>query len=403
MNDPATATRIEEHLAALARWPDGRAVGSAANRDAEAYIAATLQSYGYEVEHQAFDCIDWQLEGVSLWMGDGPLPVRANPFSPACEVTAPIVAVAGLAELESVELRGRIALLHGSLTAEPLFPRNFPFYVHEEHRRIVALLEEKRARAVIAVSPMLAGPAPIIEDGDFTLPSVTVAADVGAVLLAAEGAPVTLRVRSVSRPGRAANVIGRRAHPARDKVLLCAHFDTKPGTPGALDNAAGMAAVLALAGRMTVAPATNIEVVAFNGEDHYASPGEVTYIAECGGEFGRIALVVNIDGVGLRNSAATVAFFNCPSDWAGQVRFAIDAQTGIEEAEPWPQGDHSIFAMQGVPCLAITSSGIHDLIDGVIHTPSDTPDRLDARIIARAVDFLAGVLAQQLPARDTET
>ena len=109
--------------------------------------------------------------------------------------------------------------------------------------------------AVIAAGHT-ADPAPIIEDGDFTLPSVTVPADVGALLLAAEGAPVTLRIRATSEPGRGANVIGRLAHPARDKIVLCAHFDTKPGTPGALDNAAGVAAVMALAKSlsMEVAP-----------------------------------------------------------------------------------------------------------------------------------------------------
>ena len=392
--------RIEEHLAALVRWPGGRPVGSPANRAAEAYIAKTLRAAGYEVEQQGFDCIDWQLEGVDLWMGDGPLPVTANPYSPPCDVTAPIVAVADMAQLEAATLTGRIALLHGALSAEPLFPRNFPFFTIEEHQRIADLLEQKGARAVIAVSPMRADPAPIIEDGDFTLPSVTVAADVGAVLLAAEGAPVTLRLRSAARPGRAANVIGRRAHPARDKLVLSAHFDTKPGTPGALDNAAGVATQLALAERLAAAaPATNLEFVFFNGEDHYASPGEVAYVAGCGGEFGRIALVVNIDGVGLRGATTTVAFFNCPEPWAITVRAAMRRQPALEETEPWPQGDHSIFAIQGVPCIALTSGGIHNLIDSLIHTPNDTLDRLDPARLAAAVDFLAELLARPLPPR----
>ena len=400
MSDLSTAEAIRAHLAALTRWPAGRPVGSPANHAAEEYIATTLQAAGYEVERQGFDCLDWRLEGAELWMGDGPLPVMANPYSPAGDVTAPLVAIASLAELETAALSGRIALLHGALAAEPLFPRNFPFYTHEEHRRVAELLETKGARAVIAASPRAANPPPVIEDGDFTLPSVTVGDDVGAVLLAAEGAPVTLRVRSTTRPGRGANVIGRRARATRAKLVLCAHFDTKPGTPGAMDNAAGVATVLALAARLAAAPPASLEVVAFNGEDHYASPGEMAYIGACGGEFARIALVVNVDGIGRRGAPTTLAFFNCPADWADGVRGAMSARSGLEEAAPWPQSDHSIFAMRGVPCVAVTSGDIFGEIDSVIHTPADTPDRLDPQQMAAAVDFLAELLARPLPARD---
>jgi aminopeptidase YwaD len=391
-------TRIEEHLAALARWPGGRPVGSPANHAAEATIADTLRAAGYEVEQQGFDCVEWRLDGVDLWVGDGPLPVTANPYSPPADVTAPLVAVADLAELEAADLSGRIALLHGALAAEPLFPRNYPFFTYEEHQHIADLLEQKGARAVIAVSPMHANPAPIIEDGDFRLPSVTVGADVGAVLLLAESAAITLHLRSAARPGRAANVIGRRAHPSRDKLVLSAHFDTKPGTPGALDNAAGVATLLALAERLAGAPPpTNLEFVFFNGEDHYAAPGEVAYVAGCGGEFGRITLVVNVDGVGLRDASTTVAFFNCPAAWADATRATMRRRPGIEETEPWPQGDHSIFAMQAVPCIALTSGGIHSLIDSLIHTPHDTLDRLDPARLAATVEFLSDLLARPLP------
>ncbi len=399
MSAKTTAEQIRAYLAALARWPEGRPVGSSANHAAQEAIAAALAAAGYEVEEQGFDCLDWQLEGAELWIGDGPLPVIANPFSPPCDVTAPLVAITSLAELAAARLGGRIALLHGALTTEPLHPRNHPFYSHEEHQRIVTLLEEKGARAVIAISPLPANVAPLIEDGDFTLPSVTVSNDVGAVLLMAEDAPVTVRVHSTIRPGRAANVIGRRAHPARDKLLLCAHFDTKPGTPGALDNAAGVATVLALAERLAAAPTINLEIIAFNGEDHYAAPGEVAYITGCGGEFGRIALLVNIDGIGRRDAPTTVAFFNCADDWAAKVRAAMAGRPDLEEAEPWPQSDHMVFAMRGVPCLAITSGNIHQLAGPVIHTPADTLDLLDPEQMAAVVDFLADILSQSLPDR----
>lgn len=395
--DETTVARIRAHLAELTRSAAGRPVGSAANHAAEAYIAGVLRDAGYEVERQPFDCVDWRLEEVGLWIDGQPQPAIANPYSPPCDVAAPVVAIASLTELEAAELRGRIAVLHGELTNGPLFPRNYPFFTVEEHQRIVDLLEQKGPQAVIAVSPMAGHPAPIIEDGDFTLPSLTVPAGVGPLLLAAAG-PVAARVRSAALPGAAANVIGRRPVPDRAKVVLCAHFDTKPGTPGALDNAAGVAAILALAERLAAAgPATNLEIVAFNGEDHYAAPGEVVYINGCGSEFGRISLVVNVDGIGLREQAATVAFFNCPAAWADEVRAAMTGRSRLEDSEPWPEGDHSIFAMQGVSCIALTSGGIHALIDDIIHTPDDTLDLVEPAQIAAVVDFLVALLTQLGP------
>lgn len=395
MNEAQALARVHAHLDALTHSPDGRPVGSAANHAAEAYIAGVLIGAGYEVEQQRFDSVEWRLDSVELWAGDALLPVRANPYSPPCDVTAPFLSIKSIDELERAKLSGRIALLHGELTAEPLFPKNYPFFAVEEHRRILELLEAKRPSAVIAVSRMAHLPAPLVEDGDFTLPSVTVATGVGDILLTSGESPLTLRLRSAARPGHGANVIGRLAAAARDKLVICAHFDTKPGTPGALDNAAGVTTTLTLAERLATArPGTNLEIVAFNGEDHYAAPGEVAYLAACDGEFGRIALLINIDGVGLKDQPATVAFFGCPDEWTAKVRAEMSRQTRLEESEPWPEGDHTPFVIRGVPCIALTSGGIHALIDEVIHTPNDTLDLVELPQLAAIVDFLATLLKQ---------
>jgi aminopeptidase YwaD len=394
-NRDTDLARIRAHLAALVQSPQGRPPGSAANHAAAEYIAGALAGLGYEVEEQRFDCVDWRLDGVELWMGDGPLPVTVNPYSPPCDATATTVAAGSVAELEAASLAGRIVLLHGALTAMPLFPRYYPFFSIEEHQHIFDLLVAGRPRAIVAVSPMAGRPAPIFEDGDLPIPSVTVSADVGAVLLAAAGAPVGVRVHSSRRPGHGVNVIGRRPYPTRDKIILCAHFDTKPGTPGALDNAAGVAAMLALAGRLAAGgPPTNLEFVAFNGEDHYAAPGEVVYLAGYAGEFGPIALAANLDGLGLRGSNTTIAFFACPDAWAERVRRRLPAHPTVMETEPWPQSDHSLFAMQGAPSIALTSGGAQEAIDRLTHTPDDRLDVVDEVLLAAAVDFLVDVLTQ---------
>ena len=41
----------------------------------------------------------------------------------------------------------------------------------------------------------------------------------------------------------------------------------------------------------------------------------------------------------------------------------VEKTTGIERIEPWPMGDHMIFATYGVPNIAITASDIFGLLD----------------------------------------
>ena len=60
--------------------------------------------------------------------------------------------------------------------------------------------------------------------------------------------------------------------PAK-KVVLMAHFDTRINTPGALDNAGGVATLLALAEalRETALP-FDLEFIAFDGEEDPEQP-----------------------------------------------------------------------------------------------------------------------------------
>lgn len=376
---------ISGFLQTLAVDIGARPTGSDANQRAEETIAQALAAAGLDVERQRFDCLDWALESVTLSAGGVAVPVSANPFCPAADVDARLVFVSTLEELAETHFDGAIVALTGSLTAEPLFPRNFPFFTVEEHQRTLDLVDKGHPAAVICVSPMTTNPAPVIEDGDFCLPSVTVPGSAEALLRRAGHA--NLRVQSAVRPSTGANVIARRRGNDPRPVVICAHFDTKPGTPGALDNAAGVAALLAAAGAAQEAdPALTLEFIAFNGEDYYASSGQVAYLERSGVSMGDIRLVINLDGVGLRGSTNTVAFFGAEG-LEPAIRLAMD-KTGLVETEPWPQGDHMLFAMRGVPCIALTSDGIFALLDSVIHTPHDTADGVDSTSIGQVASFI---------------
>ncbi len=132
-------------------------------------------------------------------------------------------------------------------------PKNFVFYNPEEHQKIIALLEKGKPAAVIGATgrnSALAGgvyPFPLIEDGDFDIPSVYMTEEEGNRLLPFAGCIVTLNSVSVRIPGKGYNIIAVKGPEGADRIVVTAHIDAKKGTPGAIDNATGVIVLLLLA------------------------------------------------------------------------------------------------------------------------------------------------------------
>ncbi|MCI0478861.1 MAG: hypothetical protein L0Y55_21675, partial [Anaerolineales bacterium] len=170
--------KAEAYLQKLCVEIPSRRVGSPGNRAATDFFAQRVASFGFRVECPTFDCIDWKCDGVRLSANGAAFDALASPYSLGCRVTAPLVVVSTIQDLESAELFGKVVLLRGEIAKEQLMPKNFSFYNPDEHKRIVALLETKKPRAIIAATthnPDLVGamyPFPLIEDGDFDIPSV---------------------------------------------------------------------------------------------------------------------------------------------------------------------------------------------------------------------------------------
>ena len=54
--------------------------------------------------------------------------MQPSPYSLGCDIRALMVAADSLEALRQLDARGKVLLLHGALAAEPLMPKNFPFY-----------------------------------------------------------------------------------------------------------------------------------------------------------------------------------------------------------------------------------------------------------------------------------
>ena len=143
---------------------------------------------------------------------------------------------------------------------------------------------------------------------------------------------------------------------ATEIVLAGAHYDTVPGSPGADNNASGVAAVLELARLLRDAkPARTLRLVAF---------------------------VSNVRS--RRALRSVVDAFRAASDFPAQKLAAPALVPGIG----W--SDQLSFWREGYPAAMVTDTAFHRYRH--YHQPTDTPEKLDYARMASVVDGLAGAL-----------
>jgi aminopeptidase YwaD len=382
--------------------PD-RHVGGAGNHHAVEFFAREAEAAGFTVERIPFDCVDWEYTGAYLTAGDTTFDLHAGPYSPPFSGTARLVAASTLAELEQTEAQGAILLLHGGIAAEQLTPRNYPFYQMESHVALLAALDQAAPAAIIAATdrtPMAAAlhPFPLFEDAELGYPSAYLLHTQAPALLKHAGTQVALEIDSRQVQANGEQLVARREGRGPGRVLVSAHIDSRHGTPGALDNATGVAVLLALADVLSAtAPRVAVELLPFNGEDNFAAYGEVAYLGRHGNGLGDVLLAINIDAAGRAGDRTAFSFYGASDEVRAAVTEAAGAFDSVEEGPEWPMSDHMVFAMRGVPAVAITSTGLNDIAATVAHTPADTPGLVDPQLVVDVAAFIAEVI-EKIPA-----
>ena len=378
-------TLLKQHMETLCETIGARPTGSAKNKAAVDYAFAEFQKYGLKVRKQEFECIDWINSGATLLIDGSNVPVQAAEYALGCDVEADFVGIDTVDTLRESDLSGKIVVLYGDLCKEPLMPKNFQFWNPDEHKRIIGLLEEKNPIAIITVSPVPNVPMSIIQDGDFNIPCGIVCGNALEVFLHFSERKAKLTIRTERIPTTSHNVIATYGNGS-EKICFSAHIDTKPNTPGALDNASGVAVLLALASSISENEYPfQVEFVLLNGEDYYSTPGEIVYMSGLTPNYIRS---INVDGVGLKGSATSISFYECPQELETRIIQSANKIGGIEQIEPWPMGDHMIFATVGIPAVAITACNIFGMFETVIHTPDDNVKNIDFDILNNVVNFL---------------
>ena len=153
MRDPLGADRVEvaeRHLESLCDVAPDRRPGSDGNRVATRYAAEVFRRSGWAVDMPVFDVMDWQTDGGAIRLAGSSVEITPSP------------------------------VLADELATEPITPKAFPFYRHDEHVAIIDRIEAAAPAAVVGVTgkyPALCGaldPYPLFEDGDFVVPAASV-------------------------------------------------------------------------------------------------------------------------------------------------------------------------------------------------------------------------------------
>jgi aminopeptidase YwaD len=374
-------SRIAAHVTALAEEIGPRPPGSPANQLATDYLRMVLTGAGLPVDERPFRCRWWEPGTATLQIGGAWVDVPPAPFSRPCDVHGRVTRLASDGALAAAAPGpGRVIVITDALTTDTYFPKAFPFLDLPDQRARLERLEALEPAAVIAVIPALRA-IPLIEDGDLAFPYVVVPANIGDRLR--DGRDVAVRIGGEIRDGHGVNIAAR-SGPSGPRIVLSAHVDTKVTTPGAFDNAGGVATLLALA-ESWPANGQALEFVFFNGEDHYQAPGQQAWLVD--NDLTEVRHAINIDGAGVVGHDTAVATLAAPPAFEARVQALVDGRPGWTMGPEWYESDHAIFAMRKIPAIAITSAGSHELVT-VIHGERDTQRMVDPAILTGVAAFL---------------
>jgi hypothetical protein len=217
----------------------------------------------------------------------------------------------------------------------------------------------------------------------------------------------------------------RGARSGGEIVVVGAHFDSARGSPGANDNASGVAAVLSLARRFRAAtPDRTLRFVLFvNEEPPYfqtENMGSLLYAKAALGRGDHVVAMLSLESLGIYSDAPGsqrypkelegrfprvgnfIAVVGNPAskDLVDLVSQGLSARSSIAaEGAALPEdvpgvgwSDHWSFWQVRVPAVMVTDTA--EYRDAHYHRATDTAERLDYARMARVVAGLESVIAE---------
>jgi aminopeptidase YwaD len=375
--DLASLRRDVEALAALGP----RFAGTDGEARALEFLVSELRGAGVEVATEEFTHLAYEPETASLTVD--PTPSASLPCA-GLQATA-----SGVVEAEAVYVG------EGSEDPGPIDGRIVVFRSGVP-TTVAPGLAARGAAGLIALSPApdglithlvasfqpLAGPS--YEERVLPVPGVIVEAAAGERLLArlSRGA-TTVRIehRASYMERTSVNLVveipGTEAEAP--KVVVGAHYDSQRESPGAADNATGLAALLAMARAWSGSrPRRTIALVAF-GVEETGSYGAADYVARHAEE--GIEAMVNLDALGppldaTRTIVADPRIAGLAADCARATGWEVEQELN---AADFPFADHAPFIAAGIPAAWIWR---YPPPHPYYHSSGDTPRWVNFTLLA---------------------
>jgi len=206
-------------------------------------------------------------------------------------------------------------------------------------------------------------------------------------------------------------------------VVIGAHYDSVPGSPGANDNATGVAAVLELARLLrTFRPRREIRFVAFVNEEQpfFATEamGSWRYAKRCALRGEKVSAMLSLETIGCYSDEPGSQHYPFPFGlfyptrgnfiaFVGNLRSGMLVRKVVQSfrrhaefpseavaAPGWITGigwsDHWAFWKSGYPAVMVTDTALFRYAE--YHTAADVQAVVDVERMARVVHGLAGVI-----------
>jgi len=218
--------------------------------------------------------------------------------------------------------------------------------------------------------------------------------------------------------GKTRNVCSGELEQAR--ILIGAHYDSVPNTPGADDNASAVAVMLAVA--RCVGSRSDVAYAAFNGEE-CGLVGSHEFVEQMSGVMKRLEQVHVLEMVGYRDrrpqsqqnpiptvqTPTTGDFLGIVANHGGLVEqiirqagcinvpvigLAIPEGMPLAAIKQWSphllRSDHACFWEKNIPAVMWTDTS--EFRNPHYHQPTDTPDTLDYEFTAEVGKLLASMV-----------
>lgn len=197
--------------------------------------------------------------------------------------------------------------------------------------------------------------------------------------------------------------------PPGPALLVMAHYDTVPGSPGAVDNAASVALLLGLARVLAAQPPPHPVMLAFTANEEIGLVGAEALAARLTASDVSFAIALDlaggsgdlvINGASLLIGTQELRWLARAADRAGVVLRAPLAHRVVSRW--WPQAersDHGAFTRRGIRGIHFYNRGQDgEWIDLAYHSPRDVAARVDREKVDELGRLLVALSDEAPPA-----